>query len=61
MSARLRQRVTAQDVKTFENEGVVCLRGVFDQRWLDRVAAGIDRNLAEPSGSAQRLTIELWR
>jgi len=47
--------VSAQNVETFQREGVVCLRQVFDQRWRDLVADGILRNLAEPSAYAQNL------
>ncbi len=32
----------------YRRDGAVCLRGVFDQRWLDVVAEGIERNLRDP-------------
>ena len=47
--------VSAQDVETYQRDGVVCLRQVFDQRWLDLVAGGVARNLAKPSAYAQHL------
>ena len=33
---------------TLERDGVVCLRGVFDQRWLDMIGTGIAASLSEP-------------
>ena len=55
MSTNQLNLLSAQDVETFQREGVVCLRQVFDHRWLDLVAGGILRNLAEPSAYAQNL------
>jgi len=44
MAAR---RLTDDDVLAFERDGAVCLRGVMND-WVDTIAAGIERNLAEP-------------
>lgn len=38
--------VTEQDIRRFEEEGVVCLRGMFDRDWIERMRAAIERNLA---------------
>lgn len=35
------------DIAAFGRDGAVCLRGVFGD-WVDSIAAGIERNLAEP-------------
>jgi len=43
-------------VDEFERDGVVCLRQVFEPKWIDVLAAGIERNLAEPSALAKRYT-----
>ncbi len=40
--------VTEKDIKDFETDGVVCLRGVFEAAWLEKLAAGLDKNFADP-------------
>jgi ectoine hydroxylase-related dioxygenase (phytanoyl-CoA dioxygenase family) len=39
--------VGAADIEAFRRDGAVCLRGLF-KSWLDTIAAGIERNMAEP-------------
>lgn len=51
-------QVTADDVEAFRRDGAVCLRGTFDQRWLDVLARGIERNFEDPSPSSMRYTRE---
>ena len=41
--------LSADEVATFVDDGVVCARGVIPPQWLDRAAAAIERNLAEPT------------
>lgn len=40
--------VDETDIQTFRKEGVVCLRGVLSTAWLDKLAAGVERNMREP-------------
>ncbi|GAG89128.1 unnamed protein product, partial [marine sediment metagenome] len=40
--------VRAQDIEAFERYGVVCLRGVFETKWLEILTAGLDKNFADP-------------
>ena len=35
-------------VDRYNRDGVVCLRGVFEQNWLDKLASGLDKNFADP-------------
>ncbi len=39
-------------VETFQQDGVVLLKGVFDE-WVDTLQAGLERNLREPSPTAR--------
>lgn len=41
--------VSAEDVETYRRDGVVVLRGVLPGDLLEALAAGVDKNLAEPS------------
>lgn len=40
--------ITARDIESYENDGAVCLRGAFEQRWLDLLAEGTDKDIAAP-------------
>ena len=35
-------------VDEFEHQGAVCLRGLFAQNWLEKLADGVDKNFANP-------------
>jgi len=50
-----RHIVTAQELETFQEQGVVCLRGVFGE-WIQKLATGIAKNQANPSKFSERLT-----
>ena len=39
--------VEEKDIEAFQRDGAVCLRGVFKD-WVAAMAAGIERNMAEP-------------
>lgn len=39
--------ITEQDIRDFERDGAVCLRGALSD-WVDVIAAGIERNLRDP-------------
>ena len=49
-----RRFVTAQELKAFQEQGVVCLRGVFGE-WIEKLTKGIAKNLAHPSKVGERL------
>ena len=40
--------ITEADIEAFARDGALCLRGQFDQSWLDRLATGLDKNFADP-------------
>jgi ectoine hydroxylase-related dioxygenase (phytanoyl-CoA dioxygenase family) len=56
MNANQVDKISDDDVQRFQRDGAVCLRGVFDEHWVNRVAAGVERNLAEPSPYAKFYT-----
>ena len=40
--------VNETDIGAYARDGVVCLRGVFEAKWLETVARGIEAELAAP-------------
>ncbi|HEX4243857.1 MAG TPA: hypothetical protein VHZ53_20750, partial [Steroidobacteraceae bacterium] len=45
--------VDPEAVQAFRRDGAVCLRGLFSASELEAVAAGIERNIREPSANAK--------
>ena len=48
--------VTDQERERYEEDGVVCLRGVFDADWIARMAAAVDRAVERPGPMALDLS-----
>ena len=43
-----RSQVTESEIKAFERDGALCLRGVLDFGWVERMRAAVDRITANP-------------
>jgi ectoine hydroxylase-related dioxygenase (phytanoyl-CoA dioxygenase family) len=41
--------VSSADVAAYERDGAVCLRGVFDEQWVERMRRAVDRVMQQPS------------
>lgn len=41
--------VTSDEITTFERDGVVLLKGLFDQPWIDLLDRGLTHNCAKPT------------
>ncbi|MEO8006318.1 MAG: phytanoyl-CoA dioxygenase family protein [Betaproteobacteria bacterium] len=50
--------VTDEDIRAYERDGVICLRQVFDDMWIARMQAAIDRVKANPGPLRQRFRPE---
>lgn len=37
------------ELETYDRDGVVCVRGLFPQHWIERMAAAVDRVVARPT------------
>lgn len=51
-------RITEADLAAYARDGAVCLRGAFSRGWLETVARGVERELADPCGLATDYTPE---
>lgn len=47
--------ITADEVETFDRDGVVCLRGLFDTEWIDYLRDQVTANMASPSGMVKNV------
>jgi ectoine hydroxylase-related dioxygenase (phytanoyl-CoA dioxygenase family) len=52
MQAPLRA-VTDVERANFERDGAVCLRGLFDNQWIDRLRSATDRSMAQKSANVR--------
>ena len=50
--------ISQEKVKAFQQHGAICLRGLFDQKWLDQLALGIEKNRKDPGPYACQYTPE---
>jgi len=39
------ERITEEDIQRYETDGAVCLRGLFDDAWVNRMRAAIENRL----------------
>ena len=46
--------ISEKEIKMFQNDGAICLRGLFDEKWLDLLRKGIEANRLHPSDMAKR-------
>ncbi|KAK8778446.1 hypothetical protein V5799_020216 [Amblyomma americanum] len=51
-------RLSDRDVEDFDRDGAVCLRDVFDDRWLELAREGIRKNIAEPGPGSEALRVQ---
>lgn len=49
MNTQLPMPVTEQDKLTYDRDGIVCLRGMFDAQWVDYLRELVDENIQSPS------------
>src|SRR5579871_415696 len=48
MKRDMRRAITEQELRTYEEDGVVWLRGILDERWVTMLAEAIDEMLVNP-------------
>ena len=58
MSATLTRPVTAAEIASFKNDGIVCLRGLFDAGWVHELQALVDEDMRSPSGMVKNINAD---
>jgi len=62
--------ISMDQIRAYEKDGVVCLRGVFDQYWIDLITSGIEASIEtpgphgenyNPDGSAFFGDLDMWQ
>ena len=47
--------ISEEDIVTFQRDGVVRLRNVFSQEWIQKIITGIEKNKESPSKYSENL------
>ena len=50
--------ISPEQISTFAHDGAVCLRGLFKKEWLEQLARGLEKNLADPGPDGMIYTPE---
>ena len=50
--------ISREEIDAFDRDGAICLRGLFDRQWLERLAAGLEKNFADPGPDSTYYTPE---
>ena len=58
LGAPVETSVTPEDVVRYHTDGVVCLRDVIDEFWIETLKVGVERILAEPGPHVEIYTSE---
>ena len=48
----------AEEIEAYDRDGVVLARGLFPEPWLERMAAAVDRVVAQPTLFGQAVSVE---
>ena len=51
-------RVSVDDIAAYRDHGAVCLRGLFAAKWLELLAAGVEKDKADPGPLVRHNTPE---
>ncbi|CAB4001109.1 Hypothetical predicted protein [Paramuricea clavata] len=46
--------ITEREITSFQENGAICLRAVFNQKWIDLLRRGIEYNRLHPSDMTKR-------
>ena len=50
--------LSEDQINQFSQDGAICLRQVFDRKWLDKLSKGVEHNFREPGPSSSQYTEE---
>ena len=58
MDEKIRSLVSDADVESFQRDGVICLRGLFDAEWIARAREAMDRIISNPTDEGMLINPE---
>ena len=58
MQTKLSRSLSEAEIRTFDQDGVVCVKGMFDRDWIERMQKAVDNVLDRPSARGSDLKPE---
>lgn len=58
MPQNLPRPITEQEIETYQRDGIVCLRGLFDDDWVNILRESIEADKANPSNMMKSINAE---
>ena len=58
MNRTLKRDITEEEMRAYEEDGVVLIRGVLDEEWVERMRAALERFYADPTPWGQNVNPE---
>lgn len=58
MNNKMHRGITTDEIRQYEEDGVICLRGFFDLDWVHRLQDLIEVDMANPSGMVKNIDAE---
>ncbi|TNE33587.1 MAG: phytanoyl-CoA dioxygenase family protein [Alphaproteobacteria bacterium] len=55
MTSAMYRDLTTEEIRQFQEDGVVCLRGFFNMNWVERLRDLIEEDMANPSGMVKSI------
>ena len=49
MNKGLKNPITEKLIQEYEENGAVCIRGQFDQGWIDRITSAAEKYIEDPT------------
>ncbi|NQZ95170.1 MAG: phytanoyl-CoA dioxygenase family protein [Myxococcales bacterium] len=50
--------LSPEEIAAYDDDGVICARGLFPDSWIDRMSAAIDRAIASPTPMGRAISIK---
>ncbi len=57
--SKLIRDITEEEIACYERDGIVCLRGLFDMEWVEKLRTAADQSMTRPSDMAIELAAQL--
>ena len=58
MSDRPLRELTLEEIQAYDRDGVICARGLFDAKWVDRMSDAVDRIVEHPTFYGRQVSMQ---
>lgn len=58
MSDQPLRELTLEEIQAYDRDGVICARGLFDAKWVDRMSDAVDRIVEHPTFYGRQVSMQ---